>query len=195
MQDVAEPEYRIEKIKNTRYFLYWFFTLSKEVCEGRFKNYFSVSATEIEFMGGLRIGRKIWMEGAGPLVRVANNKRVWLNGKRVTPDENGRLFFTFLPGGDYTLVVEDHSPVRFYVREPELQTEYVNKGWKISTDSPPFLYPDDDWSMLGLGMYERLIEQESVYRSWLDAVVNKKPGRYSSPLMITQFNRRKYGKK
>jgi hypothetical protein len=195
MQDIVQEEYQIKKIANDRYFLYQILISSKEVCEGRFKNYFSVSAAKIEFVGGLRIGRKIWMEGAGPLVRVANNKRVWLNGKRVTPDENGTLFFTFSPLGDYTLVVEDHTPVCFYIREPELQTEYVNKGWKISRDSPPFLYSDKDWCMLGMGMHERLMEQESVYRSWLETVINRRPGRYSSPLMKTQFNRRKYGKK
>lgn len=196
MQDVVQPEYRIEKVANERYFLYQVLIFSKEVCEGRFKNYFSASGTEIEFMGGLRIGRKTWMEGAGPLIRVANNRRIWLNGKRMIPDEEGRLFFTLLSSGDYTLVVEDHTPLRFCISEPALQKEYVNMGWKISADIPPFLYPANDWTMLGMCMNKySMLKQESVYRSWLDAIINNKPWRYSSPIMITQFNRCKYGKK
>jgi len=158
------------------------------------KKYFSKSKNRITLQNGLKLGRKIWMEGAGPDILIEReDARWWLDGEK---KENNSCSCRNLPVGGHTIKITGNTPVKFFVETPMEKIPSLETGWKVSTNPPLWGSTSETPLIKGLILAEvDKKEDVSIIHQWSEALmkIGDKKQIPSSPMVINAIRRKYHG--
>jgi hypothetical protein len=158
------------------------------------KKYFNKSKIRVTLQNGLKLGRKIWMEGAGPDILIeGEDTRWWLDGEK---KENNKCSCRNLTVGGHTIKIPDNTPVKFSVETPNEKIPNWEAGWKVSTNPPLWCSASEAPVIKGLILAEADEKEDvPIIRLWSEAVMKKgdKGQSPSSPVVVNAIRRKYHG--
>ncbi len=67
-----------------------------------------------ELVGGLKIGRQIYLYGAAPILKLENPTRIWIDGKTYSETEcDGDIMLNHLSEGHHYIKIQDYKKIEF----------------------------------------------------------------------------------
>lgn len=103
--------------------------------------------------GGLKIGRNVYLESAGPILTLEHASQVWLDGKRI--DEEGYLKYSFnnLDVGKHSIKIPGFKKIEFEFVQPEVPKHEWNVSfnrWIYDKDQIKWDSDHDETGCVGL---------------------------------------------
>lgn len=177
-----------KSIPNSYYDIFIFENISFKDNDSFWIKYFSSRPRNYRISGGLKIGFRIWMEGAGPIINLPENVNTWFDGHKI---EKLTFDCTDLPVGTYKLKVGKFPPETIIIgRETISDIEYQG-GWKIDKEQwQPSL---EDCQVEGMLFRFKNEETKTTTRSWINSLINKGDGANDSSQVVKSIYRSNYG--
>lgn len=181
----------------SNYYIYEINFTQYDDIPNRLKKYFAKTGDSFRLENGLKLSRKIWMEGAGPNIVFNGPVRAWLNGKAINID---RANFCYscreFKRGKHTLKLPDRTPYYFTIGKPEINEVKEFSGWQIS--KKPVVWDLDKIKYLISGLGFRLQTRntdKSEHQEWIDAILERDETKRNevNSFIVNILNRAKYG--
>ncbi len=139
--------------------------------------------------GGLKLGRKKWMQGAGPIANNTLEYKVWRDNEMI----DSLADFTHAPIGSYRIKVVGHKPIEFSIIAaiPLLQPiESKEIGWDLIEWKPATTEFNVEGAMINMTTKE----ENSSIRNWIELNKNKRRKRRTYQTIVNKsIQRAKYG--
>lgn len=115
---------------------------------------FYASKQPYEFVGGLKIGRNVYLQGATPILKLDHPTMLWIDGKPISVDSaNKSLSFNQLGVGLHRIRIPGHRVIEIEIVEPSIRRCYwLNeyKKWWVSKKTPTWEPLKTDKGIVGL---------------------------------------------
>jgi hypothetical protein len=150
---------------------------------------------QVRLKGGLKLSRRQWLYGAGPLLYFLQAGDYYLNGQKLSFQAEEVYSCAESVPGRYALKHKDHSPVVFYIEEAREQSGVTLPvtGWQINAQTNTWAPGKTDFTLSGLLFI--VISDGTVstpFREWITANTDPKNQPHTI-LTINILNRARYG--
>lgn len=150
---------------------------------------------QVRLKGGLKLSRRQWLLGAGPLLYFLQAGDYFLNGQKISVDEGEIYSYSDCQPGRYALKHKDHSPLVFLVEAAKEQSTIPlpATGWRINTETKKWVPGHSDFNLSGLFFIAPSDRSAiSPIRNWITANATPK-NEVHSILIINALNRARHG--
>ncbi len=146
--DIIEQATIYDKEKNISMYI-----LSKDDIELLGNNLFEIN--EFKLSGGLSVGYRKWLYGAGPIIEFSNKDNNYLNNIEINDNKLAirKDYFVQQKPGIYTLSILNKT-VKFEIVSFDMQDKYDtynNVGWKVDINEFPCIV-EENWLIQGLNI-------------------------------------------
>ncbi|MCB9231086.1 MAG: hypothetical protein H6581_05465 [Bacteroidia bacterium] len=167
-----------------------FFTLTKDLARRIHINGIKKSGNPFFLKYGIKVGRKCWLEGAGPEVEFQGSiDRFWLNGKSLEVNESCYQLKD-LPAGTFWIKIAEYPPYKFNI-ERAIGLQRVLKatsGWNLTKWEPV----DSKPNLIGCIVTENQ-PRESITQEWIKQNLGQRNRISSSNIVLNALSRKNNG--
>jgi len=123
------------------------FTVDKHHLDG-LENFISTKNISIEWIGGVKLERSIYLKGSGPVYKALEKSVIFINEKAKNLDKGEILNLQDFPNGEHTIQPLNARKINFQISEPKYE-RYLKinpSGWNLKEMKHSSL----DWNISGL---------------------------------------------
>ncbi len=184
------------KYANTYYSIFKVRLSSKTSNHFYWKAFFSGKLKNFIFENGLKLSRKTWMFGAGPTIRFFEETDVWINGGKLTfNNDELNISCRDFEEGTFRLKVKDLPPEKFQIKKPTVIPNIDSEGWQVKISEPIWEHNTENYQISGLSTWFPVNLEKASTRTWITALTQKSGKIKNSSIIINAIKHSKYGTK
>lgn len=110
--------------------------------------FISTKNNSIEWIGGVKLERNIYLKGCGPQYKALEKCTVLINGEVTKLDKDEILDLRSLQNGEHTIQPMNARKINFLISESKYESTFNNNlsGWNLNS----LRHSDSDWNISGL---------------------------------------------
>lgn len=158
------------------------------------QKFFSKSPKSFYIENGLKLDRKSYMHGAGPIIRFDKPLKAWINGTKISLSE-GNLHYSLRDAAAGTYILKVNSnPKKIIIKKPKQLIPENNCGWTVDKESAIWNFSNEEFKITGLMSYFSQLTGKGSIQNWRKALLNSRnPKTQNSSVLINAIKRANYG--